>query len=44
MTAQQIFKHENLDFDYWLDSLLTVERFYTHGKRKKARTTVLRRH
>jgi hypothetical protein len=44
MKAQQIFKHENLDFDYWLKSLFTVERFYTQKKRKKARTTVLRRY
>jgi hypothetical protein len=43
MTAQKILKHENLDFNHWLDSLLTFEGFYTHDKRKKARTTVIRR-
>jgi hypothetical protein len=44
MTAQQIFRHERLNFNDWLSNLLNVERRPTLGKKKKMRTTIFRRH
>jgi hypothetical protein len=44
MTAEQIFKHEGMKFDNWLQNLLNVEKIYTHGKNTKKTTAVFRRH
>ena len=44
MTARQIFRHEGLNFDEWFRNLLDVERHFLHGRRKKSRTAVFRRH
>jgi hypothetical protein len=42
--AEHLFKHEGMNFDNWLQNLLSEEKTYMHGKNKKKRMAVFRRH
>jgi hypothetical protein len=44
MTAIDIFQHEGLDFNEWIYCLLNVESCYLKGRKKKLKTSELRRH
>jgi hypothetical protein len=44
MTAREIFRHEGLDFNEWIFCLLNVESCHPKGRKKKFKTTELRRH
>ena len=44
MTAAEIFRHENLDFDNWLRTLTDVLKTQATGAKKKERLVRIRRH